>query len=111
MVTVGGLAGAEARVLLIGTGSHRPGSRLADIPVVGPTVRALEACLIERCGADPDRLRVIDPENPLVLADALHDAARAAEDVLLVWYVGHGRGWDWPPTGRATPVCFAAVPR
>lgn len=91
MVTVGGLAGAGVRVLLVGTGSHRPGSRLADLPVVEPTVRALEACLVERCGADTDRLRVlVDPENPLVLANELHEVARAAEDVLLIWYIGHG---------------------
>ncbi|MFE7527642.1 AAA family ATPase [Kitasatospora sp. NPDC057542] len=80
-----------ARALIVGTGTHVPGSVLPDVPAAAGTVRAISEELVTRCGLDPDHVRtVIDPEDPLVLGDALTATAEAAESVLLVYYVGHG---------------------
>ncbi|MGW3181587.1 caspase, EACC1-associated type [Kitasatospora sp. NPDC001119] len=79
------------RALIIGTGTHIPGSVLPDVPAAAGTVHAIREELVTRCGLDPDHVRtVIDPEDPLVLGDALTATAEAAESVLLVYYVGHG---------------------
>jgi len=88
---VGVLAGAGVRILLIGTGTHKPGSQLPDLPAVADTVTDLAATLVERADARPDRIRtLVDPADRRVLAGEVADAARAAEDVLLLCYVGHG---------------------
>ena len=85
------LAGAGVRILLIGTGTHKPGSQLPDLPAVADTVTGLAATLIEWAGARPDRIRVlVDPADRRVLAGEVAAAAQAAEDVLLLCYVGHG---------------------
>ncbi|MFI9361393.1 hypothetical protein ACIG5E_10050 [Kitasatospora sp. NPDC053057] len=84
-----GLPGARA--LIIGTGSHVPGSVLPDVPAAAGTVRAIERELVDRCGLAPEHVRtVIDPENPVVLGEELTSAAETADSVLLVYYVGHG---------------------
>ncbi|MFJ9777062.1 AAA family ATPase [Kitasatospora sp. NPDC101157] len=84
-----GLPGARA--LIIGTGSHVPGSVLPEVPAAAGTVRAVERALVDRCGLAPEHVRtVLDPENPVVLGEELTGAAEAADSVLLVYYVGHG---------------------
>lgn len=85
------LTGAGVRILLIGTGTHKPGSQLPDLPAVADTVTDLATTLIERAGARPDQIRtLVDPADRRVLAGEVADAAQAAEDVLLLCYVGHG---------------------
>jgi WD40 repeat protein len=85
------LAGAGVRILLIGTSTHKPGSQLPDLPAVADTVTDLAATLIERADARPDQVHtLVDPADRRVLAGAVADAAQAAEDVLLLCYVGHG---------------------
>ncbi|MEV7595904.1 AAA family ATPase [Kitasatospora sp. NPDC089797] len=84
-----GLPGARA--LVIGTGSHAPGSVLPDVPAAAGTVRAVARTLVERCGLAPEHVRtVLDPADPLVLGEELTRAAETADSVLLVYYVGHG---------------------
>ncbi|TYB70106.1 hypothetical protein FXF51_03195 [Nonomuraea sp. PA05] len=85
------LAAPGARVLLIGSGRHGPGSRLPGLPAVAATVTGLRRCLVDRAGLDPAAVTtLLDPEGPAQVAEALYEAARQAEDVLLVYYVGHG---------------------
>lgn len=80
-----------ARALIIGTGTHVPGSVLPDVPAAAATVRALAQELVARCGLAPEHVRtVVDPENPVVLGEELTAAAESADSVLLVYYVGHG---------------------
>lgn len=85
------LAGEGVRALLIGTGGHGDNASLPDVPAAAATVKALGAALVARCGLWPDNLHVlVDPADPIEFGDALTTAADAAEDVLLVYYVGHG---------------------
>ncbi len=77
-----------ATVVLCGTGTY--GSRkLGDIPAVTTTLDAFVDVLVRRCGAPPPRM-VPDPPTAKALGDAISQAAADAEDVLLVYYVGHG---------------------
>jgi WD40 repeat protein len=86
-----GLAGPGVRVLLAGTGAHRPGSALAPIAAVAPTLAEIQRVLVERCGVDPAGVQtVLDPAGPMVLGAALAEAAARARDVLVFYYVGHG---------------------
>lgn len=84
-----GLPGAM--VLLIGVGTHVDGARLPDVPAARTTVTELGDVFVQRCGLDRDRLRmVLDPHDPFELGRALDEAVQACDDVLLVYYVGHG---------------------
>src|SRR5215468_4954775 len=87
----GALSSPGVRVLLAGTGSYVAGSALPPVAAVAPTIAALGEALVQRCGAGPASLRsVVDPPDPLVLGEALAQAAGEATDVLLFYYVGHG---------------------
>jgi hypothetical protein len=89
---VGDLASAGSRVLLVATARHDPGSVLPDLPPVVPTAQDLAETLTGRCGVADDHLhRLIDPENPIVLANAIKDVAGLAGDVFVLWYAGHGQ--------------------
>ena len=80
-----------ARALLVGVGSHVPGSSLPGTPAVAGTVRDLAAVLVECCGLAPARLTtLLDPADPIALGDALAAAAGQAEGTLLVYFAGHG---------------------
>ncbi|MEU0568770.1 AAA family ATPase [Nonomuraea sp. NPDC005983] len=82
---------AEADILLVGTGTHLPGSRLPDVPAIPGTLADLADTLVERCNAARDRIRiVVDPENNGEFGDALQSLAERASDVLLVCFAGHG---------------------
>ena len=88
---MGVLAGVGVRILLIGTGTHKPDSQLPDLPAVADTVTDLATTLVERAGARPDRIRtLVDPADRRALAGEVAEAAQAAEDVLLLCYIGHG---------------------
>ncbi|MFF7633315.1 caspase family protein [Kitasatospora sp. NPDC008050] len=86
------LSSPGSRALLVGTGRHTPGSRLPDVPAVAAGVREVGRVLVENCGLRPENLHtpLIDPRDPIEFGNALVEAARQAEDVLLVYYVGHG---------------------
>ncbi|MDG4810998.1 caspase family protein [Micromonospora sp. WMMD1120] len=84
------LAGAGVRILLIGTAGHE-GPTLTPVPAAARSVMALRQRLLDRCGVRPDRLRLlVDPPDAATMAAAIAEAARAADSVLLVYYVGHG---------------------
>ena len=84
------LSDAGARVLLAGTGTHRPASRLPHAPAVAATLDDVARCLVERAGLSPDRLDVLlDPAGPAELGTALERAAREATSVLMFHFVGH----------------------
>jgi WD40 repeat protein len=77
--------------LVVGTGTHAAGSLLPDIPAVAATVTAVGAALVQRCGLAEDQVATLtDPADPRALLRALTEAAAAARDVLLFYYVGHG---------------------
>lgn len=85
------LSGDGVRAVLIGVGKHDEHSVLPDVPAASTTVAALGDCLVDRCGLSETNLRaVVDPERPEVIVDAILDAAAAAHNVLLIYYVGHG---------------------
>lgn len=78
-------------MLVVGTGTHVHTSTLPAIPSVAKTVRDLGQALVEQCGLAPTGLRtLLDPPDPLVLGEALMEAAQQAEDVLVFSYIGHG---------------------
>ena len=84
-----GLPGSRA--LVVGTGSHPPDSRLPDLPAVERTVAAVSEALVERCGLGRDHVRALtDPADPKAFLGALTGTAVQAEDVLLLYYIGHG---------------------
>ncbi|WP_431929228.1 caspase, EACC1-associated type [Amycolatopsis tucumanensis] len=85
------LGSAGTRVLLVGTGTHAEGSRLPPVPAVGATLTALATAFRDRCGVRPESLPdpVLNPD-PIEFGNALTRAAAEAEDVLVLYYVGHG---------------------
>ncbi|GHH42480.1 WD40 repeat protein [Streptomyces umbrinus] len=87
----GGLSAKGTRVVLVGTGSHAPESALPEVPSAPTTVRDLAHALLEQCGLAEANLRVlVDPKEPATIARVLTTEADQCEDVLLVYYVGHG---------------------
>lgn len=84
------LSGPGTRVLLIGTAVYSESS-LPPLPSVRRSVAALSAVLRERCGVAEAQLRVLlDPPDARTMAEAVTDQARAAENVLIIYYLGHG---------------------
>jgi Caspase domain len=91
VLTVTALGRAGSRAVVVGTGTHLPGSALPGIPAVAATVTAVRDALTERCGMDGRHVvSVADPESPTQFLDAVNQAAAQAEDVLLLYYIGHG---------------------
>jgi len=88
-VGLGALPGV--RVVLVGTGSHGDASELPDVPAVEATLADLKQALIDRCGVPSTAIRLVrDPESIEDFGTPIADAAEQAEDLLLVYYVGHG---------------------
>ncbi|MBL1100291.1 caspase, EACC1-associated type [Streptomyces coffeae] len=86
-----GLAGPGARALLIGTGTVADPAVLPPVPAVHRTLVDLRAILLRRTGLSEDRIRVLeDPEDARTIGQAVTEAAKAASDTLLLYYVGHG---------------------
>ncbi len=78
-------------MLLVGTGSYSTASGLPQVPAVAATLADLGEVLIRQCGVSPGNLRVlIDPASPGEVGLALAEDSEQAEEVLLVYYVGHG---------------------
>ncbi|MEV5890678.1 caspase, EACC1-associated type, partial [Nonomuraea fuscirosea] len=85
------LAAPGARVLLVGSGQHLTDSRLGDIPAVETTLADLGRVFVDKARLDPAHLTtLLHPADPPTLGTALVTAARQADDVLVVYYVGHG---------------------
>jgi Caspase domain/ATPase family associated with various cellular activities (AAA)/AAA lid domain len=82
----------RSQVVLIGTSSYAD-SRLPDLPVVGKSISDLTATFIEPVyGLVPeDHCTVLADEGDIrLIGRQLRQAARQAEDLLLVYYAGHG---------------------
>lgn len=75
--------------LLIGNAHHRSDA-LPDIPAVPRNLRDLKDALTRRGGFAADRCTTLDGFDVRDAGAALADAAENAEDVLFVYFVGHG---------------------
>ncbi|MEV6873428.1 caspase family protein [Amycolatopsis sp. NPDC051128] len=85
------LSGDGVRVLLLATATHEGPNLLPSVPAVTRSFEDLGRAFAERCGVRPDRLRVVlDPPDARTMAEAVAEAARQAETVLLVYFIGHG---------------------
>ena len=88
---MGDLSGPGTRAILIGTGVHAKGSVLPDVPSVPTTVHAMARSLVDCCGLPESQLQLLtNPEDPREFLSAVLDAAKRADDVFLLYYVGHG---------------------
>ncbi|HEY2266415.1 MAG TPA: caspase family protein, partial [Streptosporangiaceae bacterium] len=75
----------------MGTGTHVAGSALPGIPAAAATVTAVRNALTDHSGMDARHITsVTDPESSSRFLDAVNQAAAQAEDVLLLYYIGHG---------------------
>jgi Caspase domain len=83
----------RSRVVLIGSSAYHDAGHLPPLPAVGTSVRDLAAAL-----TDPE-YGIVPPEHCSVIIDArspaeiripLLAASRRAEDLLLVYFAGHG---------------------
>lgn len=82
---------SSARIVLLGTGTHDPGSDLPDISAVADTLADLRVALSERCGVADGRIStVLDAPSPMEMGDAVAQAMTDADDLLVLYYVGHG---------------------
>jgi 1,4-alpha-glucan branching enzyme len=83
------LAGPGTRVLLIGT-SRYDNAELHDLPAVARNLGGLRERLLA-LGVERTQIRTLaEPESALDVGEALQEAAEQAEEVLLVYYSGHG---------------------
>jgi TCP-1/cpn60 chaperonin family protein/caspase domain-containing protein len=83
----------RSRVVLIGTSRYDSDPELHALPAVRGNLTALESVLTDpaRCGLPPEHVEVVtDPANAAAVGAVLGDAAEAAEDLLLIYYAGHG---------------------
>jgi len=79
------------RILLAGAGTFTSESVLADLPAVAPTINEIKRVLVERCGMAPESIReLLDPRTPVELGRAIADVTEQAEDLVILYYVGHG---------------------
>jgi ABC-type amino acid transport substrate-binding protein len=83
---------ARSRAILIGTANHRdPG--FPALPAADNSLSALRDVLVDGdlCGWPADRVTVLaDPTDVSRLSQTLRRLARATDEVLLVYFVGHG---------------------
>src|SRR5213593_3326478 len=82
-----------SRLVLIGTSTFEHPDKLANLPGVRGNLSDLERVLTDpvRGVFDPAHTDVVDtPDSPGGLMDRLYAAAEQAEDVLMVYYAGHG---------------------
>lgn len=86
---------ARSRAVLIGTSRYADGE-LHPLPAVRDNLTDLHAVLTSDRGTrlpEAHCLVLPDPPDTNVVGDHLTAAARAAEDLLLVYYAGHGLIW------------------
>ncbi|MEU6669646.1 caspase family protein [Streptomyces sp. NPDC046727] len=87
-----GLLGSDCRALVVGTGRHVEGARLADLPSAVRTAGALADTLTSACGMAADRVRLVtDPHSAADILGPLEEALGEAQGGVLVFcFVGHG---------------------
>jgi anti-sigma-K factor RskA len=83
---------ARSRAILIGNGAYAEHPSIPDLPGAQACVQAMTALLTgPLCGWPAERITsLVDLAVPSELAVRVWEAVRDAEDVLLVYYVGHG---------------------
>nr|BFF27217.1 hypothetical protein GCM10025732_51820 [Glycomyces mayteni] len=82
--------GARSRALLIGTTDYEHES-LDRVPAARNNVEGLRESLARDAGITGDDCRaLVNPRDLAEVGAAVEDAARTAEDLLLVYYGGHG---------------------
>ncbi|SNT64284.1 Caspase domain-containing protein [Asanoa hainanensis] len=82
----------RSRAVLVGTATYAS-DNLDDLPAVAENVNSLEATLLDTRISGFHRefcSRVLDPRSPDDLLGPIYRASQEAEDVLLVYYAGHG---------------------
>ncbi|CAM5742666.1 hypothetical protein SALBM311S_05568 [Streptomyces alboniger] len=82
---------SASRAVLIGASTFTD-EELNDLPAVREGVSTLYELLTGPMWHLPERhcTKVLDPETPTAVGDAIEDAADAATDTLFVYYSGHG---------------------
>jgi len=84
---------SHSRAVLIGTARYAEQTGLSSVPAVANNVHDFREVLLEGqpgAFAAEHTTVVVDPKQPSELGLPLISAARAAQDVLLVYYSGHG---------------------
>jgi len=82
---------SRSRAVLIGNGTFTEHEKIPAVPAPGCVAAMLDLLTSDLCGWPRDRISLFeDLPNPADLARGLVRAVREAEDVLLVYYVGHG---------------------
>lgn len=81
---------SRSRAILIGNGVYED-PRIHDLPAAACVSAMAELLTGELCGWPPERvMSLVDVASPDELARKVIGAVRDTEDVLLVYYVGHG---------------------
>ena len=82
---------SRSRAVLIGNGTFSEHEKIPAVPASGCVAAMLDLLTSDLCGWPRNRVSLFeDLANPADLARGLVRAVREAEDVLLVYYVGHG---------------------
>jgi Caspase domain len=83
---------SRSRAILIGNSIYQVHPRIPNLPAARTCVDAMAQLLTgDLCRWPPDRItEIVDVVAPSTLASRVLAAVRDAEDVLLVYYVGHG---------------------
>ncbi|MFD7519957.1 hypothetical protein ACFV85_34710 [Streptomyces niveus] len=86
------LTGPDCHAVVVGTGSHPAGARLADLPSAARSAAGLAAALHTACGMPEEQIQLlVDPEGPTEVLAAVAAAVERAEGGVVVFcYVGHG---------------------
>ena len=85
------MSGPGARAILIATGTHVAGSTLPDVRLAAATAQEMAKSLVNYCGFQETHVStVVDAEDPKTLLTSVQEVASQADDVLLLYYVGHG---------------------
>ncbi|MFI6151415.1 caspase family protein [Kitasatospora sp. NPDC051170] len=83
---------SRSRAILIGTGTYRS-EDLPPLPAAANSLTGMREVLIDRklCGWPRERVTtLLDPTGMAAVVQELRRLARETEDVLLVYFVGHG---------------------
>jgi len=80
--------GANSRAVLIGTATYE---HFPDVPAIRNNLRDLQSSLVRHTGLPLEHCRtVLDPRDQVVVGGEVEEATRAATDLLLIYYSGHG---------------------